>query len=219
MIQSRHGARQPKQDRSKLSLRRLLETAETMLAQDGHASFTLKALSQRAQVSIGSIYHLFDNKQDLIRELQVRFLERVEHEHALVINELRREGLPLRKLVPAAVRDYGEHLRGISDLLRVFMQIAPSDALVAANGKKYYALSRQDFELLILDRRDEIQHPDPERAVTASYNVMYAVIGRQLGLGMAEEDGDMGNWNLLVQDLSLMLLNYLLADPVNPARR
>jgi hypothetical protein len=36
---------------------------------------------------------------------------------------------------------------------------------------------------------------------------------------MAEEDGDMGNWNLLVQDLSLMLLNYLLADPVNPARR
>lgn len=216
MIQSKHGARQPKQDRSRLSLRRLLETAETMLAQEGHASFTLKALSQRARVSIGSIYHLFDNKQDLIRELQVRFLERVEQEHALVINELRREGLQLRELVPAAVRDYGDHLRNISPLLRVFMQIAPGDPLVAANGKKYYAQSRQDFELLILDRRDEIRHPDPGRAVSASYNVMYAVIGRQLGLGMAEEDGDMGDWNQLVEDLSLMLLNFLLSEPVKP---
>ena len=216
MIQTRHAARQPKQDRSRLSLRRLLETAEIMLERDGYEKFTLQLLSKRARVSIGSIYHLFKNKQELIRELQVRFLDRVEQEHALVINELRREGMPLQRLVPAAVRDYGEHLQSISGLLRVFMQIAPGDSLIAGNGKKYYAQSRTDFELLILDRREEIHHPDPEHAVTASFNVMYAVIGRHLGLGTAADAAAMGDWDTMVGDLSLMLLNFLLADRTEP---
>lgn len=211
--EARRGTRRPKQDRSRTSLRRLLETAETMLEQDGYSNFTLQALSKRAKVSIGSIYHLFENKQELVRELQVRFLERMEQEHALVINELRRESLPLRQLVPTAVRDYGDHLRNIAGLLRVFMQIAPTDPLVAANGKKYYSQSMKDFELLVLDRRDEIRHPEPEHAVTTCFTVMYAVIGRYLGLGTTPDVTGLGSWDAMVDNISLMLVHYLLADP------
>jgi AcrR family transcriptional regulator len=192
-----------------------METAEVMLERDGYSGFTLQTLSKRAKVSIGSIYHLFSNKQELIRELQVRFLERVEQEHALVINELRRDRLPLKKLLPAAVRDYGEHLRNISPLLRVFMQVAPTDALIAANGKKYYSQSMKDFELLILDRRDEIRHPDPEHAVATCYTVMYSVIGRYLGLGTTPDVMGEGDWNALLDEVSLMLLHYLLGNPAD----
>jgi AcrR family transcriptional regulator len=120
---ARRSGRQPKQDRSRTSLRRLLETAESMLASDGYAQFTLQALSKRAKVSIGSIYNLFESKQALVRDLQVRFLERVERVHAQVINDLRRNNLPLKRLVPTAVRDYGEYLRDHAELLRVFMEI------------------------------------------------------------------------------------------------
>jgi len=183
-----------------------------MLAQDGYSKFTLQALSKRAKVSIGSIYHLFENKQQLIRELQDRFLERVEQEHALVINELRRENLPLKRLVPTAVRDYGEHLRKIAGLLRVFMQIAPTDNVIANNGKKYAAQSMRDFELLILDRRQEIKHPHPEHAVATSYTVMYAVIGRYLGLGTTPEVSGHGDWDSMINDISLMILLFLLGD-------
>src|SRR6185295_16997110 len=107
---TRRGPREPQQDRSRTSLRRLLETAEPMLERDGYRNFTLQALSERAKVSIGSIYHLFESKQHLLRELQVRFLDRVEQQHARVINQLRREGMPLRRLVPTVVRNYGDHL-------------------------------------------------------------------------------------------------------------
>lgn len=218
--QAVRGPRTPKQDRSRISLRRLLETAEKMLERDGHANFTLQALSKRAKVSIGSIYHLFENKQELIRELQVRFLDRVEQEHALVINELRREELHLERLVPAAIRDYGEYLRRISRMLRVFMQLAPTDPVLARNGKKYHDQSMKDFELLLLDRRDEIRHPEPERAVAASYTVMYAVVGRYLGLGTTADVAVDSDWQSLVDDLSLMILQFLLADPadVKPAK-
>jgi len=213
-------ARLPKQDRSRTSLRRLLETSEAMLEKDGYLNFTLQALSKRAKVSIGSIYHLFENKQELIRELQVRFLQRVEQEHAMVINELRRENLPLNHLVPAAVRDYGEHLRKIAGMLRVFMQIAPTDDVIANNGKKYAYQSMRDFELLILDRREEIRHPQPEHAVATSYTVMYAVIGRYLGLGTTPDVTGHGDWDSMLDDISLMILFFLLGDStdVKPTR-
>jgi AcrR family transcriptional regulator len=215
---TRRGPREPQQDRSRTSLRRLLETAEPMLERDGYGKFTLQALSKRAKVSIGSIYHMFDGKQDLIRELQVRFLDRVEQEHALVINQLRREGMPLRRLVPTAVRNYGEHLRRISGLLRVFMEVATTDAVVSTNGKKYADQAKRDFELLLLDRREEIRHPDPEHAVSASYMVMYAVFGRRLGFGTTPEAQDDQDWEKLVADVSLMIQNFLLADPADVRR-
>lgn len=207
------GARAPKQDRSRTSLRRLMETAARMLEKDGYADFTLQELSKRARVSIGSIYHRFENKQELIREVQGRFLERIEQEHALVITSLRRKELPLRALIPLAVKDYGEFLRENAGLLRVFMQIAPTDPLVATTGKKSFSQSVRDFELLILDRRAEIRHPDPEHAVIASFNIMYAAIGRYLGLGTTPDSMGEGNWDVLVEDLSAMILHFLLGDP------
>lgn len=202
--------RSPKQERSRTSLTRLIGTATAILEEEGYTDFTLQDLSKRAKVSIGSIYHLFQNKQQLVREVQVQFLDRIEREHALVINVIRREGLPLRRLVPLAIRDYSEFLRKNAGMLRVFMQIAPSDPIVAANGKKYYHQALRDFELLILDRREEIRHPNPEHAVTACYKVMYASVGRYLGFGTTP-DAD-GDWDTLIADLSLMILQFLLAD-------
>jgi AcrR family transcriptional regulator len=212
-MKERTGARAPKQDRSRTSLWRLMETTATMLKEGGYADFTLQELSRRAKVSIGSIYHLFENKQVLIRAVQTEVLERIEQEHALVINALRRKGLPLKQLIPLAVRDYGEFLKHNAALLRVFMQIAPTDPQVAANGKKYFAMSIHDFELLILDRRSEIRHPEPERAVTASFHIMYAAIGRFLGLGTTPDSMGHGDWDALVHDLSDMILHFLLDKP------
>ncbi|MCS6946140.1 MAG: TetR/AcrR family transcriptional regulator, partial [Steroidobacteraceae bacterium] len=151
---ARRVLRLPKQDRSRVSLDRLLRTAEPLLARHGYAKFTLQSLSQRAQVSIGSIYHFYRNKRALVRDLQQRFLERIEAEHAAVIDELRRRHLPLRRLVPLAVRDYGEFLQRHAALLRVFMEIATTDSVVSANGKAYYRQSSDDFKRLLLDRRN-----------------------------------------------------------------
>jgi AcrR family transcriptional regulator len=194
-------------------LRRLLDTTATMLEEEGYADFTLQEVSKRSKVSIGSIYHLFANKQELVREVQIRFLDRINQEHALMVNALRRKGLTLRELIPQSVHEYGEFLRRNAGLLRVFMQIAPMDELVAAAGKESFAQSVRDFELLILDRRDEIRHPDPEHAVNSAFRIMYAAVGRYLGLGTTPDVMAEGDWNALVDDVSLMVLYFLLGDP------
>jgi AcrR family transcriptional regulator len=190
-------------------MERLLTTAVEMLAQRGAAEFTLQELSRRTKVSIGSIYLRFHNKQELIREVQIRFLDQVERHHALVINQLRRRGLGLRQLVPIAIRDYAEFLRKHADLLRVFMELAPNDPLVAANGKKYFGQSAADFALLLLDRRAEIRHPDPVHAVDACFRMMYASVGRYLGLGTTRDVMGEGDWNQLLDDVSLMAVLWL----------
>jgi AcrR family transcriptional regulator len=190
-------------------MERLLTTAVEMLAQRGAAEFTLQELSRRTKVSIGSIYLRFHNKQELIREVQIRFLDQVERDHALVINQLRRRGLGLRQLVPIAIRDYAEFLRKHADLLRVFMELAPNDPLVAAKGKKYYGQSAADFALLLLDRRAEIRHPDPVHAVDACFRMMYTSVGRYLGLGTTRDVMGEGDWNQLLDDVSLMAVLWL----------
>lgn len=205
----RSRVRKPQQDRSRSSMERLLATAVQMLAQSGASEFTLQELSQRTKVSIGSIYLRFHNKQELIREVQIRFLDRVEREHALLINRLRRRGLHLRQLVPIAIREYCVFLRKHADLLRVFMDLAPNDPIVAANGKRYYALSATDFALLLLDRRAEIRHPDPVHAVNACFRMMYASVGRYLGLSTTRDVMGEGDWDQLLDDVSLMAVLWL----------
>lgn len=207
------GPRSPKQHRSRSSLRRLLDTTARMLEANGYAGFTLQEVSKRSRVSIGSIYHLFANKQELVREVQIQFLESIDQDLALLVNSLRRRGLSLRDLIPQIVSEYGEFLRKNARLLRVFMQIAPMDDLVAAAGKESFAQSVRDFELLILDRRTEIRHPVPDRAVNAAFRIMYAAIGRYLGLGTTADVMAEGDWDELIEDVSQMVLSFLLCDP------
>jgi AcrR family transcriptional regulator len=190
-------------------MERLLATTIEMLVQSESSELTLQELSRRTRVSIGSIYLRFHSKQELIREVQIRFLEQVEREHALVINRLRRKGLVLRQLVPIAIREYSGFLRKHAGPLRVFMELAPNDPVIAANGKKYYRQSATDFALLLLDRRAEIRHPDPAHAVDACFSMMYASVGRYLGLGTTRDVMGEGDWNQLLDDVSLMAVLWL----------
>jgi len=203
-------SRKPKQARSRKSLQTMLDTAKVMLAEKGYAEFTLQELSKQSNVSIGSIYHRFESKQELVRRVQVEVLEAIEQEHALLINRLRRRNLPLRELVPAVVSVYSDFLLRHAPILRVFMDIAPTDPVIAEIGKKYHGQSMLDVKLLLLECRDEIKHPDPEHAVEASFKVIYASLGRYLGLGTAEDVIGEGDWKTLLDDLSLMTLLFLL---------
>ena len=208
-------SRKPKQARSRQSLSKMLQTAKQMLTERGYADFTLQELSQRSEVSIGSIYHRFENKQELVRQVQAEVLETIENEYAVLINQLRRQSLPLKKLMPNVVKLYGNHLKLHAPILRVFMEIAPSDPAVAEIGRKYLRQAMLDFKLLLLDRRAEISQRDPEHAVEVCFEVIYSSMSRYLGLGNVLHDMSEGDWNVLLDDLTQVALLYLSGCPKN----
>jgi AcrR family transcriptional regulator len=206
-------AREPKQDRSRASFERVLDAATELLAEKGYSEFTLQDLSRRSKVSIGSIYCRVDGKDDLIRLVQVRVLDRLDVDQATFINRLRRQELPLRELVLETVTQFGNFLRKNASILRAFMELGARDAGAGEIGKQHFNQALHDFKLLVLERRSEIKHADPEHAVEACFHVVYASLGRYLGLGTMDHESETGNWDQLLEDLSLMALFFLLGDP------
>lgn len=206
-------AREPKQDRSRASFERVLDAATTLLSEKGYSEFTLQELSNRSKVSIGSIYGRVQGKDDLIRLVQIRVLDRLDIDQAKFINRLRRQELPLRELVLETVTQFGTFLRKNASILRAFMELGAGDPVAGEIGKRHYNQALHDFRLLLLERRDEIRHVDPDHAVVACFNVVYASLGRYLGLGTMGNQSELGDWDQLLEDVSLMALFFLLGDP------
>jgi AcrR family transcriptional regulator len=157
-------AREPKQDRSRASFERVLDAATTLLAEKGYSEFTLQELSNRSKVSIGSIYGRVQGKDDLIRLVQIRVLDRLDIDQATFINRLRRQELPLRELVLETVTQFGTFLRKNASILRAFMELGAGDPVAGEIGKRHFNQALHDFRLLLLERRDEIRHADPDHA-------------------------------------------------------
>ena len=63
------------------------------------------------------------------------------------------------------------------------MTRASTDPIVAAGGKRAYIDCLDRISDSLLSHRAEITHPDPEGAVAASFNLIYAAFARFLGFG------------------------------------
>ncbi|GAB3098165.1 TetR/AcrR family transcriptional regulator [Aestuariicella hydrocarbonica] len=206
-------AKEPKQTRSRESLERLLTSAAKLLTEKKYSDFTLQEVSKVSNVSIGSIYNRFKGKDDLVRQIQQREVERMDIDSAVMINNLRRQQLPLRQLMPAVVHGFAEFLRKYRGILRALMEIAIVDEVVADTGRKHSVQNIGDYEKLLLECRDEITQPNPERAVNFVFRLVYASLSRYLGLGTVDESLEEGDWETLLDDLSDVSLHYLLGNP------
>ena len=208
-------ARTPKQRRSQESYDRMIKAAVELLKEGGLAAMTLAAVSSRSRVSIGSIYCRVENKEALVREVQAVVLQQMEKEFAVLVNRVRRRMLPLRELVPTMVSELAHHLRRYAPLLAAFMQQADRDPLVEEVGGKSYQQNLLDFQLVLLERKQEFHHPDPEHATQTCFSVVYASLARYLGLNSGapgHRGAGEGDWQQLVEDLGAMSLAFMMLD-------
>ncbi|MUM19485.1 TetR/AcrR family transcriptional regulator [Mycobacterium sp. CBMA271] len=61
--------KQPRQDRAEATRRRILDAAAHVFADFGYAAGTTNRIAERADVSIGSLYQYFPNKDSILVEL------------------------------------------------------------------------------------------------------------------------------------------------------
>ena len=73
-------AREPKQDRSRVTRQRLLEATIDSLAEQGWSATTVGVVAERAGVSRGATQHHFPTREDLITgALEYMFDTRMDH--------------------------------------------------------------------------------------------------------------------------------------------
>ena len=155
------------QDRSKATLDRLVAAAEVVLDRDGLDAATVAAVAEEAGMSVGIVYKRFTDKDGLFRVVFERFFERAAAINADAVAPERwanhSAATIIDALVAGAVRAYSER-RGLLRSLILFAETHP-DPRFKARAEELRSDVFRGIGQLLLDRRREIGHPDPEHAV------------------------------------------------------
>jgi AcrR family transcriptional regulator len=205
-------SRQPQQGRSRASLERMLAAARELMLERGSEEFTLQEVSQRGNVSIGSIYLRFESKDNLVRAVIAESDGDIGAAEDAMFRMLRAESTSLGQFVPRYVEAYAEVLRQFAPLLRLSMDRAAFDPQVSAPGKVRANTAAAAATEAMLAFADEIAGPDRQLKADAAFRIIFATLARQLSLGSTFESMDPIDWEQLKRELGRMTLAYLTAD-------
>jgi AcrR family transcriptional regulator len=160
-------ARRPRQARSRATLDRFLAAAAELLAERCFEEATVAELVRRARSSVGAFYARFESKEALLHELDERVLEAGRASWAEFLDPVRWKGKPASALVEGLVArlvDGRRKRRGLLRALALYARARPDSAFARRGAELNRLLTRHLTERL-LERRREIGHPDPARAV------------------------------------------------------
>jgi len=208
-------SRKPQQGRSLASLRRMLEAARDLMLERGNEEFTLQEVSERGQVSIGSIYLRFESKDNLVRGVIAEALEALAAEETSLVAQLRAESGDLSTFIYGYVEGYAEVLRKHAPLLRLTMVRAEFDPQVAIPGKQHAMRAERDGSQAMLAYASEFGGngaDDHKVKAQTGYHVIFATLARQLSLGSSGEAAHAYDWQAMKRELARMCLAYLRAD-------
>lgn len=180
--------RSPQQTRSQESLERILDAAESLIAEKGFEQTTVAEIVRLASSSVGAFYGRFREKDDLLRCLHDRFTEQAIATTDSVLDPARWEGSSIREIleetIPFLINVYRERL----GLLRAFLIRESVDPEFAKGlpGHRHLAMRLRE---LIMARRHEMSHPSPAEAVEV---MLELICGTLNNLALFQDIDEMG---------------------------
>jgi AcrR family transcriptional regulator len=155
------------QARSRQSLARLLKATIEVLDKEGIEGATIPRIAARAGLSPGAVYRRFPDKDALLREVCIRVFEGNYKGTKQLLAEDRWQGKSLeeisRTVIGMTLKGHRTH-RGLLRALLFFILQHP-DAAFVRKTEDFEWKTFEDVAELLLTRRQEIRHPDPESAV------------------------------------------------------
>ena len=205
--------RPPVQERSRESLRRMLDAAEVVLAKHGLEGAILPRIAAKAGISAANVYRRFRDKDALMAAVFRRIRERSSAATAAQVDpeKVRPIGLVRfsRNIIGGMIQNY----RGDAGLIRAAVQYSEQH-WETAFVRTTRASEAQSFQTMVdtfMIWRDQIKHPDPPRAVRFGF-VMIALVLRELILFNRTrifEDVLSLDDDILKTELPRMFLSYL----------
>jgi len=165
----------PVQARSRETLERIVEAAAALLQVRPFEQVSIREITQRAGCPTGSFYARFKSKDDLLPYLYERYDQTIGERVSRSLAEVPWRELDLREActrgIELMVDMYVERrwlLREMALFARRYPNAIPPEMVARRSG-----IHGRPVELL-LARRDEIAHPNPERAVEVALYVAAA---------------------------------------------
>jgi AcrR family transcriptional regulator len=202
------------QARSQKTRDRLLDAAEALLREGGPEKATVPAIARRARVAVGSVYRRFPEKDAVLRSIYLRFFERAITANREALSDEHWRDVPLdvmlRRLVDGMVRGYRIHGSLLAALLRYV------DGHPDAEFRRHAEALRADvfagLGRLLLLRRGDVSHPDPERAI----QFLFVTLGLTLKGYLLHRDRLLKpiSWDELSEELQRFAIGYLVPPAI-----
>ena len=117
--------KQPRQQRSRLTVEQILQGAAQVFADRGYSETTTNLIARRTGISIGSLYQYFPNKDTILLELLRRHVQESADLIEVILQRAAAEERPLDQLLEQLVGSVLElHLTSPA-LMRVLLNDAP----------------------------------------------------------------------------------------------
>lgn len=203
--------KKPQQDRSRESLERVLEAGLDILVTEGWHQLTLARVCDRAGVSVGMLYRRFHGREDLLSALKNRWID----DAIAKAEELKARPFPWDKM------EASKALRlAIHTLAESFRRDEAKTKLFGLHGvldeeelKRLQAVSiaySEWYRMILHHHIDAITHPNPQRAIDFSYNLLLDTMIRRMTHGGEFATGTMiGTWEEFQEEMFIVCAGYL----------
>jgi AcrR family transcriptional regulator len=202
--------RAPQQDRSRLSLEKVLAAGVELLTEKGFDGFSIADVSARSGVSVGSIYQRFPNKAVLFTALQERILAEIDREQDRLFDAIGGEGTDAAARLDAAIHAVARHFRRHEPLFRAMILRGAVDEATRARGSRSSLVLARSFAGFVRTRISPIAHEDPEVATDVCFRIVYAALTRRIMSGPTFESTLELPWDRFVDELARACRAYLL---------
>lgn len=206
--------RAAQQERSRLTERRILQASIDMLSEFGEAGITMNAVSERAGVSVGSIYRRFGSREELLIAMTDAFAQGFSQE----LQQRLGAAAPANLATPRAVIHYattslGQLFEQNAAPLGRLLLLGLNEPAIFAKGSQASIEGGEEWNRFVLQSREEIRRPDPEAAVDYCYRMVYAMAAHRMTQGPEMESRRPLDWDHLIAELAEMNIAYLLTPP------
>jgi AcrR family transcriptional regulator len=164
--QDLHWIRPPRQARTHQSLERLLDVAELLLRDKNFDDIHVREIALRAETSVAAFYRRFTDKDALLHALHERRCEEALATADDALSPERWQGATIEEILSSIFPFMIDAVRSSESLDRVIYQRAMSDELMRERSMKLSRYVVSGISVLLIDRVDEIRHPDPHTAVS-----------------------------------------------------
>jgi len=178
-----HWVRPPRQARSQETLDRILDAAEALVAEKGFEDTPVSEIVQRAESSVGAFYARFHDKEGLLHALYERYYEEAVATADATLAPARWQGAGTPELIGAVIHFLVSIFRERRGLMRAFVVRNHTHPEFQARQQRlsHHVIAR--LCALLLARREQLAHPDPERATRFGMMLVFSALETMILFG------------------------------------
>ncbi len=209
--------RPAQQARSQQTHERLLDSAEALIADKGFDDVTVVEIASRAGFSVGAVYSRFRDKMGLLHCLQDRFVEEAHLTTNVVFDPDRWRGAGIEEIVAEFVAFLVEIHRERRGVLRELLAHTRRAQPMLQRKENLVAHISERLLCLLLDRTDQIGHPNPDMAIGFALRLVLGTLEQAILFGDTDLYGIPTSDEKLAAELTRAFLGYLDVDGRPPA--